>query len=219
LPRSAVQTVRLDCSSAPVEHKFDLHYKRGRVLGSGGYSTAVEAFSRIHPGKKVAAKITQKGNLSEEDLLSIESEIVLLKEIDHPNVVKYIDNFEDSENFYVCLELLEGGELFDRIVEKSQYDEGEARDLFVTIIRAIKYLHDRNIVHRDLKPENLLMSNMDDDTAVKIADFGFAKKADGLNLTTQCGSPGYVAPEILKKKKYGIYFYRVNPLWCNTLSP
>jgi calcium/calmodulin-dependent protein kinase I len=194
---------------------FDAHYSQGRVLGSGGYSTAVEAINKEN-GKIVAAKITKKRQLSEDDIGALKSEISILKSIDHPNIIKYVDDFEDEDNVYVCLELMGGGELFDRIVKKLQYCESEARDLVVAILTAIKHLHDKDIVHRDLKPENLLLLNMTDDTSVKIADFGFAKVTNGFSLTTQCGSPGYVAPEILLKHKYGLLMI-FHYLFCLTM--
>lgn len=100
---------------------------------------------------------------------------------------------------------MEGGELFDRIVDKSYYTEREARDLVLLLLEAIKYCHSYGIVHRDLKPENVLLSSKDDNASIKLADFGFAKKLDldSENLTTACGTPGYVAPEILKGSSYG----------------
>ena len=120
------------------------------------------------------------------------------------------------------LELLEGGELFDRIVQKTSYNEKEARDLFFVMASAMKYCHDRDIAHRsilflflflyilfillfnrDLKPENLLMASLSDDSHIKLADFGFAKKTKGNSLTSVCGSPAYIAPEILSGKPYG----------------
>jgi calcium/calmodulin-dependent protein kinase I len=98
---------------------------------------------------------------------------------------------------------VEGGELFDRIVSKSYYNEKEARDVIHTLLTAVKYCHDRDIVHRDLKPENLLLASTTDDAGLKLADFGFAAKAVGNVLRTQCGTPGYVAPEILMDKPHG----------------
>lgn len=84
------------------------------------------------------------------------------------------------------------------------YNEKEARDLVFILLSAVKYLHDRNIVHRDLKPENVLLTSKKDDAEIKLADFGFAERVTSMNsLTTQCGTPGYVAPEILKNDKYG----------------
>ncbi|CAM9801349.1 unnamed protein product, partial [Sphacelaria rigidula] len=86
---------------------------------------------------------------------------------------------------------LEGGELFDRIVSKTFYNEKEARDLVRTLLRTVKHLHDQNIIHRDLKPENLLLVSKEDDANLKIADFGFAKKHDANSdvLRAQCGTP------------------------------
>lgn len=101
------------------------------------------------------------------------------------------------------MERIYGGELFDRIVRKQHYSELEARELARTLLNAIKYMHDRNIVHRDLKPENLLMTSESNDADVKIVDFGFATISDGCNLNKYCGTPGYMAPEILKKDNYG----------------
>jgi calcium/calmodulin-dependent protein kinase I len=88
---------------------------------------------------------------------------------------------------------------------QSYYSEREARDLVKLLLEAIKYCHDADIVHRDLKPENLLLTSKDDDASIKLADFGFAKKLeiDGDGLVTACGTPGYVAPEILEGKAYG----------------
>ena len=194
---------------ANTPHTFESHYVRGQVLGEGAYSQAVTCTNKFDPSKKYACKITRKAGLqSAEDIASIVGEIEILKKLHHQSIVGFIDNFEDTDSYYVILELMQGGELFDRIVQKTQYNEGEARDIFIVIMKGLKFVHDNNIVHRDLKPENLLMLNDHDDAAVKIADFCFAKICNGLNLTTQCGSPGYVAPEILMRMKYGTLFAR-----------
>mmetsp|Transcript_49152 Transcript_49152/g.119111 ORF Transcript_49152/g.119111 Transcript_49152/m.119111 type:complete len:232 (-) Transcript_49152:2429-3124(-) len=96
-----------------------------------------------------------------------------------------------------------GGELFDRIVQKSYYNEKEARDVCLILFDAMHYCHEHQVAHRDLKPENLLLTSESDDSDIKIADFGFAKKVTKpKSLTTQCGTPGYVAPEILEGKAY-----------------
>mmetsp|Transcript_22289 Transcript_22289/g.38253 ORF Transcript_22289/g.38253 Transcript_22289/m.38253 type:complete len:233 (-) Transcript_22289:361-1059(-) len=96
-----------------------------------------------------------------------------------------------------------GGELFDRIVAKSYYNEKEARDVCKILFEAIGHCHKNSVAHRDLKPENLLLRSEDNDSEIKIADFGFAKKVLTPNsLTTQCGTPGYVAPEILEGVAY-----------------
>ncbi|CAM9642609.1 unnamed protein product [Phaeothamnion confervicola] len=102
------------------------------------------------------------------------------------------------------MEQMKGGELFDRIVQKQFYNEKDARDVLKVLLEAVKYCHDRNIAHRDLKPENLLLVSADDDSLIKVADFGFARPVDSGGLRTQCGTPGYVAPEILKGESYGL---------------
>ena len=95
-----------------------------------------------------------------------------------------------------------GGELFDRIVEKETYNEKEAADLIRPIVDAIRYCHSMGVVHRDLKPENLLFSSPEADAVVKISDFGLAKVISDDLMTTACGTPGYVAPEILIGQGY-----------------
>ena len=101
------------------------------------------------------------------------------------------------------MERMCGGELFDRIVAKAYYNEKEARDVCKILLEAVGYCHENHVAHRDLKPENLLLLAEDDDSAVKIADFGFAKKVkEPKSLSTQCGTPGYVAPEILEGVPY-----------------
>ncbi|ETW06221.1 CAMK/CAMK1 protein kinase, variant 2 [Aphanomyces invadans] len=95
------------------------------------------------------------------------------------------------------------GELFDRIVEQEYYSESEARTIVRLILQALKHCHDHDIVHRDLKPENIFLGSATDHTSVKIGDFGYAATATDLTLTTSCGTPSYVAPEILLHLPYG----------------
>ena len=106
------------------------------------------------------------------------------------------------------MEFLQGGEVFDKLVTKMHYSELDARELLLVLLNAIKYCHDRSIVHRDLKCENLLLVNKKDDNehlgSIKVADFGFATKVHGLEKLPQCGTPGYVAPEILRHDAYGV---------------
>ena len=97
------------------------------------------------------------------------------------------------------MELVTGGELFDRIVEKGSYTERDASDLVNQILSAVDYLHSLNIVHRDLKPENLLYKSADDDSKIMLSDFGLSKiLVDNSKMKTACGTPGYVAPEVLR---------------------
>ena len=120
-----------------------------------------------------------------------------MSQLDHPNVVKLIEIFDEDDYVYLVMELMQGGELFDRLVEKENYSEQEASEIIKPIVDAIRYCHSMNIIHRDLKPENLLFATMDEGAVVKIADFGMGRFiTPGEMATTACGTPNYLAPEI-----------------------
>ncbi|KAK0153268.1 Calcium/calmodulin-dependent protein kinase type 1 [Merluccius polli] len=130
----------------------------------------------------------------------LDSLTTLLK---HANIVSLEDIFESKSHLYLVMQLVSGGELFDRIIEKGFYTEKDASKLIQQILDAVKYLHDMGIVHRDLKPENLLYYSMDEDSKIMISDFGLSKiEASGSVMSTACGTPGYVAPEVLAQKPY-----------------
>lgn len=172
-------------------------------LGEGAFSKVYKCTNR-KTQEHFACKIVDKKNLSEQDEQALRSEVEILSNIHCPHVIKCVDFFEEETTFYVVLEYLAGGELFDRIVKKTVYNEAEARELVRTLLVAIKACHDKRVVHRDLKPENLLLKSKTDDRDVKVADFGFAVVAENDHcLSTQCGTPGYVAPEILQGTLYG----------------
>lgn len=116
---------------------------------------------------------------------------------------------------YLVTDLALGGELFDRICRKGSYYESDAADLIRAILSAVAYLHDHGIVHRDLKPENLLFRTPEDNADLLIADFGLSRIMDEEQfhvLTTTCGTPGYMAPEIFKKSGHGKPVYVPKPL-------
>jgi len=130
-------------------------------------------------------------------------EMEILQRVDHPNIIKLHEMIEAENKLYFVMELVTGGELFDRIVEKGSYSEEDAKVLVRKIVGAIEYLHKQDIAHRDLKPENLLVKSIEDDTEVKIADFGLSKIIDkDKMMQTACGTPGYVAPEVLNAEGY-----------------
>mmetsp|Transcript_16951 Transcript_16951/g.17014 ORF Transcript_16951/g.17014 Transcript_16951/m.17014 type:complete len:385 (+) Transcript_16951:129-1283(+) len=183
--------------------KFHRTYMLARELGTGAFSVVKLAINKTS-GESVAVKIVDKKKLSEEDLESLAMEIQILDILDHPHIIKLLEVFEENGEFFIVTELVQGGELFDRIVSKSHYTEKEARDLIKIFLETMKYMHAEGVVHRDLKPENLLLTSDENDSDVKIADFGFAKKiADLLPNEVACGTPGYVAPEILRGDAYG----------------
>lgn len=128
-------------------HAFSTMYKLGEVLGEGGYSVVKSATS-IPDKKKVAVKIVTRADLSLEDEESLRQEVQILRSLKHDNIVRAYDFFEEESYFYVILEYIDGGELFDRIVKKTFYNEKEARDLVAVLLDAIDHIHSQNIVHR-----------------------------------------------------------------------
>ena len=183
--------------------RFDELYRLKGVLGTGAFSTVREGYHRNNSELSYAVKCINRKKLSEEDEAALLDEVAILKEMKHVHIIRLYDFFEEVGTYYLVMERMRGGELFDRIVAKAYYNEKEARDTCKILLEAVWYMHDNNVAHRDLKPENLLLLSENDDSAVKIADFGFAKKVFEKNsLSTQCGTPGYVAPEILEGTPY-----------------
>ena len=140
--------------------------------------------------------------------MQVRNEIAVLKKVSmgHQNILTLVDYFETMNNLYLVTDLALGGELFDRICRKGSYYESDAADLIRAVLSAVAYLHDHGIVHRDLKPENLLFRTPEDNADLLIADFGLSRIMDEEQfhvLTTTCGTPGYMAPEIFKKTGHG----------------
>ncbi|XP_045124344.1 calcium/calmodulin-dependent protein kinase type 1 isoform X3 [Portunus trituberculatus] len=172
------------------------------LLGTGAFSQVRLAEVKDDPSTVVAIKIIDKKALKgKED--SLENEIKVLRRLRHPNIVQLMDTYEDAEHVYLVIELVTGGELFDRIVEKGSYTEKDAADLIRQVLEAVDYMHEQGVVHRDLKPENLLYFSQDEDSKIMISDFGLSKMEDSGIMATACGTPGYVAPEVLAQKPYG----------------
>lgn len=164
--------------------------------------TAQYAAVKIVSKNAINTSINKLADTAEHALLSIEREIVIMKLIDHPNIMRLYDVWETSSELYLILEYVEGGELFDYLCNKGRLSTYEALGYFQQIISAIDYCHCFNIAHRDLKPENLLM---DKDKNIKVADFGMAAWQANSNsglLQTACGSPHYAAPEVVMGKEY-----------------
>ncbi|XP_062861466.1 calcium/calmodulin-dependent protein kinase type 1D [Trichomycterus rosablanca] len=171
------------------------------VLGTGAFSEVVLAQERS-TGKMFAVKCIPKKALKGKES-SIENEIAVLRKIKHENIVALEDIYESSDHLYLIMQLVSGGELFDRIVEKGFYTEKDASTLIRQVLDAVNYLHTMGIVHRDLKPENLLYYNPQDGSKIMISDFGLSKmEGTGDVMSTACGTPGYVAPEVLAQKPY-----------------
>eukprot|EP01029_Cantina_marsupialis_P007159 TRINITY_DN1791_c0_g1_i1.p1 TRINITY_DN1791_c0_g1~~TRINITY_DN1791_c0_g1_i1.p1 ORF type:complete len:324 (+),score=99.40 TRINITY_DN1791_c0_g1_i1:115-1086(+) len=177
-------------------------YNLGKELGSGTFGVVKEGIRKVD-GAKFAVKCVSKRHLSMEDEISFRREVEILESLKHDGIVRLIEVFDCPKYFYMVMEKMVGGELFDRIVAKEKYTEQEAKDTIKALAEAIKYCHELGVAHRDLKPENLLYASPHSDV-IKIADFGLAKLIDESKMMqTACGTPGYVAPEILIGSGYG----------------
>jgi len=186
-----------------IEESYDL----GEFLGKGTFATVKKGTNKS-TGKKVAVKIIDKNNIDVK-IESLKTEVKILMNVKHDNIVNLLDVFEDNDHVYLIMELMMGGELFDRICNDfpNGYSEMHASLLIKQMIEAVQYFHGKGIIHRDLKPENLLFEGPDDGSRIKIADFGLAKIWSGDTLVkTACGSPNYVAPEVLLNDMRGYTF-------------
>ena len=196
-----------------IEESYDLS---GQELGRGTYGRVIITSVKGSNQKK-AVKIIPKSRVSNHE--RFKSEIDIMKKLDHPNIVRLYESFEDEQNVYLVLEICEGGELFDRIIAAKYYDELEARRIFRQIIKGILYCHSKGVCHRDQKPENFLFLTKDKDSILKLIDFGLSKnfieappgsdaqcdsplkirskRQQKNNMKTRAGTPFYIAPEVL----------------------
>ncbi|XP_023368113.1 serine/threonine-protein kinase DCLK3 [Otolemur garnettii] len=178
------------------------HYETGRVLGDGNFAVVKECRHRA-TRQAYAMKIIDKARLKgKEDM--VDSEILIIQSLSHPNIVKLHEVYETDSEIYLILEYVPGGDLFDALIESVKFPEPDAALMIMDLCKALVHMHDKSIVHRDLKPENLLVQrNEDKSTTLKLADFGLAKHVVR-PIFTVCGTPTYVAPEILSEKGYGL---------------
>ncbi|KAE8635639.1 hypothetical protein XENTR_v10002692 [Xenopus tropicalis] len=176
-------------------HYYELESELGRGATSVVYRCRQKGTQRPYAVKMLKKTVDKK---------IVRTEIGVLLRLSHPNIIKLKEIFETPTEISLVLELVTGGELFDRIVEKGYYSERDAADAVKQILEAVAYLHENGIVHRDLKPENLLYATPAPDAPLKIADFGLSKIVDDqVTMKTVCGTPGYCAPEILRGCAYG----------------
>jgi len=171
-------------------------------LKSGSFATVCRGTHRS-TGRKVAIKCVLRKDLPPADDAAIFDEVAILASLNHPHIVPLIDFFDEKDCYFIVMELMSGGDLFDRIGKKKAYSEADARDLIVKMLKAVAYCHSRRIAHCDMKPKNLLLMSDDNDSYIKLADFGFAARLhQPKSLSKQCGTPFFVAPEILMRKGY-----------------
>eukprot|EP00055_Hartaetosiga_balthica_P014012 m.74749 g.74749 ORF g.74749 m.74749 type:complete len:1183 (-) comp8459_c0_seq2:144-3692(-) len=179
------------------------HYRLLEKLGDGNFAD-VRRCKSIKDDQEYAMKIVYKDRLKDKrEKMMIATEVEIMREVDHPQIIKFYEVFETSDKICLLLELVRGGDLFDRIVERGHFTEKDAKGIVGDLGSAVAYLHERNIVHRDLKPENILVANGPMGTdLVKLGDFGLSMHVTE-KIYTICGTPTYVAPEIISKDAVG----------------
>mmetsp|Transcript_22576 Transcript_22576/g.22326 ORF Transcript_22576/g.22326 Transcript_22576/m.22326 type:complete len:469 (+) Transcript_22576:13-1419(+) len=176
-------------------------YRIGSKLGDGAYGSVRKITHRV-TGEERAVKVIHKKTLkNDEERDAFFNEVSILRSLDHPNVLKIYEFYQDDKNYYLITELCTGGELFDRIINNGSLSEAVAAEYIRQVLSVIAYCHERGVVHRDLKPENLLLDTGAPDANLKVIDFGTAQFFNhGSVLTEKIGTPYYIAPEVLRKR-------------------
>jgi len=171
-------------------------------LGRGNFAV-VRKVQRKKDGQFFAAKIITKKGMKPKDLQLLGQEVDILKKLAHPNINRLIETFDTKNHLYIVLELLAGENLFENIVKQKKYTEDDAAKVIKQVARACEYMHPRGVIHRDLKPENLVYLDKGKDH-ICVTDFGLSKSVanEGDLMKTACGTPAFVAPEILRQERY-----------------
>jgi serine/threonine protein kinase len=213
-PPSSPPPVCVTGKFANIEHKYHIDPK---VLGTGHHGSVRRCINRS-TRQRLAVKSIRKSDPSVK-IGSLHREIILLQQMKHSSIIQLVDVFEDEEYLHLVTELCEGGELFDKIVERANsrskeeeddpeedaphcFSEQEAARVLHEILIAIRYMHQHGIVHRDIKPENILFTSKEEGSPIKIIDFGLARKfnpREDMSMSTVVGTPYYIAPEVLRK--------------------
>ncbi|XP_076932916.1 serine/threonine-protein kinase ATG1c-like isoform X2 [Bidens hawaiensis] len=198
-------------SQSPYRVRSVGDYVVGKQLGSGSFSVVWHARHKIH-GTEVAIKEILTGKLNKKLEESLMSEIDILRNINHPNIIRLHDMIKEPGKIHLVLEYCKGGDLSVFIQRRrGRVPKSTSAHFMQQLAAGLKVLRDNQIIHRDLKPQNLLLSTNDDNSTLKIADFGFARSLQARNLAeTLCGSPLYMAPEIMQLHKYDAKA----DLWC-----
>jgi serine/threonine protein kinase/Ca2+-binding EF-hand superfamily protein len=192
-----VRTLQLSAHVLPINEEYVI----GKELGRGRFSVVHECVHKA-TGVHAAVKIINKSTVKPDEKALLRTEIAVLKLMDHPHIIKMLNLYESRDTIYIVMEMLKGGELFERIVGRPRFTEVEAAKLLRPLLESVAYMHDLGIVHRDIKPENILCG--ENLSELKIADFGLSKMILPKEKMTQpCGTLSYVAPEVLTNQGYG----------------
>ncbi|KAH8852652.1 Serine/threonine-protein kinase DCLK3 [Schistosoma japonicum] len=199
-PKSIYAAVGVTYVSDP--EYLSKRYQVGRKLGDGNFAI-VKLGKRRDSNDQYALKIIEKSKITGKEAMLL-NEIHILHHCRHPNIIRLYEEFETSNEIWLVMEFIKDGDLFDGITKATKFTEPIAAGIVSDLASALFYLHCRSIVHRDLKPENiLLLRQKNGQIRVKLADFGLALVVTR-NMYTVCGTPTYIAPEILEESGYGL---------------
>ena len=175
-------------------------YKISKKVGEGAFSSVRRIKNRVTGEKRAVKTIHKKSLRTDEEKNMVFNEVAILRSLDHPNIIKIHEYYQDELNYYIITEFCSGGELFERILSQGNISENTAAEYMRQIFSILIYLEDRGVAHRDLKPENFLLSSSADDAYLKLIDFGSsAFYQPGEILTSKVGTPYYISPEVLRK--------------------
>merc|ERR1711935_309144 len=179
--------------------KITSDYEFIKEIGSGAFSKVYKARHKLSKALRCVKKLSKK-DLTEEEKEKLIEEVSILKTLDHPNILKVLEFYQNDKYFFIVAEYLEGGELFDRIMEQQSLSEEMSTVVMEQILSAVLYLHKHGFIHRDLKPENIIFETKDPNSKIKVIDFGTSCAYEkGNKLKKKLGTPYYIAPEVLKR--------------------
>ncbi|CAD8049189.1 unnamed protein product [Paramecium primaurelia] len=184
---------------------FTEYYVLEKIIGKGNFAKVYQSLNKENQ-KLYAVKVFEKNKMrsSETDKQALLKEISIMRKLNYNGVIKLHEVFEDEINIYFVLDYLEGGELYHHIKNNEKFPEKLVAKIIATILKTLDYLQKQNILHRDLKPENMILRNKGILDDIVITDFGLADyySIKGNYLFSRCGTPGYVAPEVLHDETY-----------------
>ena len=194
--QDSISQLSLSVNDSASDKTFEEVYEIGEVLGEGGFAFVYQCRHRSNHHTYAVKEVLKKDHTNGDE---IKDEIAALRRVKEcPHFVRLLDVFSEPKTTFLVMEEMKGGDLLDKLAEIEVYEEWEARKVARTLLEAVQYCHKRKIAHRDIKPENILLPRADDITIIKLADFGCAKQWNKPNeMHTLCGSPQYVAPEVV----------------------
>ncbi|CAD8138347.1 unnamed protein product [Paramecium octaurelia] len=185
--------------------QFKEDYSLEKMVGKGNFAKVYQTINK-ETKKLYAVKVFEKSKIknSETDRLALVKEMTIMRKLDHKGLIKMYEVYEDDSNVFFILEYLEGGELHNHIQKNQKFPEKVVAKILATVLDSLDYLQKQNVLHRDLKPDNLILRNKGILDDVVITDFGLADiySSTGNYMFSRCGTPGFVAPEVLQDKLY-----------------